>query len=149
MQLRQFQPGDKIDYGIKKKSKGRHPDEILRVRPYCLDVLVLQRELSVLGSDLVPLLVHHFLQLLHHLPLPLRHTCRGKRSGTWQRLPLRSLFVKGGKKGQRADLRGGNSSFCVRARARLFAGALVPLSPVCLRASRRDCGLCVDRRERL
>lgn len=40
---------------------------------YGLDVLILQTELPVLGADLVPLLVHHLLQLLHDLPLPLRH----------------------------------------------------------------------------
>ena len=43
--------------------------------PHCFYVLILQCELSVLGSDLVSLLVHHFLEFLHHLPLPLRHTC--------------------------------------------------------------------------
>ena len=41
---------------------------------YCFYVLVFQRELSVFGSDLVSLLVHHLFQLLHHLPLSLRHT---------------------------------------------------------------------------
>lgn len=42
--------------------------------PYCLHVFVFQRELSIFGSNLVSLLVHHFLQPLHHLPLPLRHS---------------------------------------------------------------------------
>lgn len=59
---------------------------------YCFYVLVLQRELSVFGSDLVSLLVHHLFQLLHHLPLSLRHTCwpqrgdgEGGREGTHEK----------------------------------------------------------------
>lgn len=55
--------------------------------PYCFDVLVPQRQLPVLGSDLISLLVHHFFELLHHLPLPLAHTCRAQ--GAADSEPLR------------------------------------------------------------
>ena len=38
---------------------------------YRLNILVLQPQLPILGTDLISLFVHHLLQLLHHLPLPL------------------------------------------------------------------------------
>lgn len=44
---------------------------------YSLHILVLQTELPVLGANLVALSVHHLLQLLHHLPLALRHAWGG------------------------------------------------------------------------
>lgn len=58
------------------KKRGMLPGrvETVSLSPYCLYVLIFQRELSVLGSNLVSLLVHHFFKLLHHLPLSLRHT---------------------------------------------------------------------------
>ena len=58
---------------------------------YSLDILILQTELPVLGADLVALLVHHLLELLHYLPLALGHAWGGAikiSRGALRLLPL-------------------------------------------------------------